>query len=182
MDVVRQAIAVRVRHRRSLLERLALRIPRLMALVQRVVLRLPPGSRLRRAAVRHWLRLAVEAANRADYEAAFALIVAPDYEVITPPELAGLGFDPAYHGRDGRLRFQHAWVSELGEFQQEAEEVIDCGNRLLLLGRMRGSGLGSGATFDSEVAYLLTISGGLVVREHNFRSHAEAFEAAGLRG
>jgi hypothetical protein len=51
----------------------------------------------------------------------------------------------------------------------------------VLLGRMRGTGRGSGAAFDSEVAYLLTLSGGRVVRERLFRSHEEALEAAGLR-
>jgi ketosteroid isomerase-like protein len=132
--------------------------------------------------IRYALRLAIEAANSSDYEAAFALILSPDYETVTPPELVGLGFEPTYRGREGRLRFQLKWVGELGEFQQETEEIIDCGDRVLLLARMRGSGLSSGAAFDSEVAYLLTISGGRLIREQDFRSHEEALEAAGLSG
>ena len=130
--------------------------------------------------VRNAVRLSIEAVNRGDEEAAFVLIP-DDYETVPPPEFAGLGFDPIYRGRDGRFRYHRTWITELGEFQQETEEVIDCGNRILLLGRMKGSGRSSGAAFDGqEGAYLLTISGGRLVREQNFRSHREALEAAGL--
>ena len=72
------------------------------------------------------------------------------------------------------------WVAELGEFQHRLEEVIDLGHQVLLLGRMKGIGRGSGAEFDSEVAYLITLSAGRMVREQPFRSHEEALEAAGL--
>jgi ketosteroid isomerase-like protein len=129
--------------------------------------------------VRNFARLVFEAANRGDYEAAFAL-VAEDYESVTPPDLIGLGFDPTYRGRAGRLRFQQQWLSELEEFHNEPEAVVDVGDRLLLLGRMKGIGAGSGAAFDSEIAYVLTLAGGRVIREESFRSHAEAFEVVGL--
>jgi ketosteroid isomerase-like protein len=122
----------------------------------------------------------MEAANRDDYVAAFAILPA-DYEVVTPPELVGLGFDPAYYGRAGRLHFQLAWVAQLGEFRNEPEEIIDTGDRVLLLGRMKGQGASSGAVFDSEVAYLLSIADGRIVREEDFRSHDEALAAAGLK-
>jgi ketosteroid isomerase-like protein len=129
--------------------------------------------------VRLAFRWALEAANRGDFEAAFALLP-PDYETITPPELVGLGLEPSYRGREGRLTFQLTWMRDLGEFEQEAEEVIDTGDQIILLGRMMGTGLGSGANFESEVAYVVTLSGGRLVREQPFRSHTEAREAAGL--
>jgi hypothetical protein len=178
-NVVRQRLAVRPTSRRRLGERLALRFPRAGALFVRAILRLRPRSWLRRTLVRFSLRLVIEAINRGDPEAAFALYP-PDCETITNSELMSIGFERVYRGREERLRFQRDWLAELGEFQQEAKEVIDCGDRILLLVRMKGSGLASQAAFDTDVAYLLTISGGRPIREQLFRSHDQALKAAGL--
>lgn len=71
-------------------------------------------------------------------------------------------------------------MTELGEFHQEPQEVIDLGDRLLMIGHMHGLGANRGAAFHSEVAYLVTYSGGRIAREEPFRSHEEAFEAAGI--
>lgn len=180
VDVVRQPIALRASRRRRLDERLVLRFPRIAYAVTSGVARLRPSSRIRRAIVRYVWRRVLEAGNRGDYEAAFA-VLPPDYETHPPPELVGLGFEPLYRGRDERLRLQLRWMDQLGEFQQEAKEVIDLGDRILLLGWMRGTGLGSGAEFESEVAYAVEFAGGRLSQEHFFRSHAEALEAAGLR-
>ncbi len=179
VEVVRQSIAARPSSRRRVRERLFLRFPQVAATVARLVLGLPPRSRLRQVMIRDAFRLAVEAANRKDHEAAFVLLP-PDYEAILHPELVGIGFDPLYRGRDGRVRLQQQWESELGEFENDPQEIIDLGDRVLLLGRMRGVGRGSGAAFDSEVAYLITLSGGRMIREQVLRSHNEALEAAGL--
>jgi hypothetical protein len=179
-DVVRERIVVRASSRRRVLEQLALRLPRAAQLVSRMVLQFSPRSWLRKMLVRYTFRLAVEASNRGDYEAAFALLP-PDYEAIAPPELVDLGFEPVYRGREGRLRYQRQWMAELGEFQQETEELLDLGDRLLLLGRMKGIGASSGLGFDSEVAYLIEVASGRLVREQTFRSHEQALKAAGLR-
>jgi ketosteroid isomerase-like protein len=179
VEVVRQPIAVSTSTRRRLLERLFLRFPGLGPVVTRPVFRLRASSRLRRAMIRYGVRLAVEAANRKDHEAAFVL-APPDFESTLQPEWVGIGFDPVYRGREGRVRLQRQFEAELGEFENDPEEIIDLGDHLLLLGRMRGTGRGSGAAFDSEVVYVLTLSRGRVVRERLFRSHEEALEAAGL--
>lgn len=84
-------------------------------------------------------------------------------------------------GRDGRIRFQEAWNAEWGEFRFEPEELVDFGgNRVLVIGRIKGSGRTSGATFDGEWAALMTFADGWVVREDVFFDHAAALEAAGL--
>jgi ketosteroid isomerase-like protein len=121
----------------------------------------------------------MEATNRGDYEAAFALYH-PDVELITPPQLIGLGEDSLYRGREERTAFQRKWTAEWGRFEFEVQEIIDLGDCLVLIGRMAGSGLSSGAAFESEWANLLTLSAGRVVREQYFPAHAEALEAAGL--
>jgi ketosteroid isomerase-like protein len=179
-EVVSQRLTLRASGRRRLLERLYLRFPGFGERTARAVLRLPPTSPIRRRMVGLMVSWALEAANREDFEAAFALLPA-GYVTVTPPELAGLGLEASYRGREGRLTLQRAWMRDLGEFQQDAEGVIDTGDRIVVLGQMMGAGLGSGANFESEVAYVITVGEGRLVREQLFRSHAEALEAAGLR-
>jgi ketosteroid isomerase-like protein len=179
-EVVRQTLAVRPSKRRRLEERVFLRFPGVGSLFVRTLFGFRPRSRVRRVMVSRTFRLAFEAVNRGDYEAALALYPS-DGETIIPPDLVGLGFEPVYRGREERLRFQRAWAAELGELQQEDVEAIDLGDRVLLLARMKASGLSSGAMFETEIGYLLTFSAGRFVREETFRSHQLALEAAGLR-
>ena len=179
VEVVRQPLGLRVHSRRRLVEHLVLRAPRTGALMARAIFRLSPRSWLRQKMLRWSLRVGFEAANRGDWEAAFATIP-DDFEAIPPPDLVRLGFAPVYRGRADRLRYQLAWIAELGDFQQALEELIDLGDRFLVLGHMTGSGTASGAVFESEIAYLWTQSGGQLIREESFRSHQEALEAAGL--
>jgi ketosteroid isomerase-like protein len=166
---------------RRIEERLGLRFPRLLALVTRAWWRLPPHSRLRQALIRRTVQLGVEAANRQDYEAAFGLYDA-GIELLVPPALVGMGFEPVVRGRAERARFEQRWRTEWGQFSYVTEEIRDLGTGVLVIGRMRGSGPSSGAAFDSEWADLFTISGGRVVREQVWLDHAEALGATDSRG
>lgn len=175
---VRQAVAVRAQTRRHLEETLALRFPRIVALAVRAALRLPPRTRLRQALIRRSVRLGLEATNRRDYDATF-ILYHPDCESIFPAGLVSFG-EVGTRGLDERIRWQRAWYADWGEFQFEPEELIDLGDRHLVIGHMRGSGLSSGAAVDSEWAILWTSSGGLVTREQLFMDQGEALEAVGL--
>ena len=178
VEIVRQPVAVGTRSRRRLEERLALRFPRLFALAARGVWRLPPHSRLRRALIGRAIRLGYEAANRADHDATF-LLYHPDCESIVPSQLAALG-EPGARGREERIRWQKKWRAEWGEFRFEPDEVIDLGDRQLVVGHIRGSGLASGVSVESEWAVLFNSAAGRVIREQIFADHREALEAAGL--
>jgi ketosteroid isomerase-like protein len=178
-EVTRQSIEVRESSRRRWDERLVLRFPAIAYALTRWLTRLSPTSALRRATLRHVWRRVLEAANRGDWEAAFA-ILPPDYEAHPPADFAALGFGAVYRGREERLQVQRRWMEVLGDFQQEAKELIDLGDRILLLAWMRGTGLGSGVGFEGEWAYLITFRDGRISREDVFRSHSEALEAAGL--
>src|SRR5438045_121566 len=112
VEIVRQQLAVSAASRPRVQEQLFLRLPRVAAFLTRAALRFPPSSWLRQAMIRNAFRIGIEALNRGDYEAGFAL-VPPDYETITLPELVGLGLDPVYRGREGRLRYHRQWVAEL---------------------------------------------------------------------
>jgi ketosteroid isomerase-like protein len=180
VEVVRQQVAIGTRSRRRLDERLAVRVPGALGLVSRLVLRLPQHSRVRQALLRRSVQAGFEALNRGDYELPFAFYD-PEGELITPPQLVGLGFDPLYHGREQRIAFQRRWIAEWGEFRFEPEEIIDLGDRVLLVGRIKGIGPSSGAAFDDQWANLLTVSAGRIVTERAFFDHGQALEAAGLR-
>jgi ketosteroid isomerase-like protein len=119
-----------------------------------------------------------EAINRGDFESAFALYH-PGIEVIEPPEVVKLGLDPVSRGREGRIRVQQRWHAEWDELRFEPEELTDLGDRLLVVARMKGRGLNSGAAFDNDFANLLTLRDGRVIREQMFLDRAKAIEAAG---
>ncbi len=179
VEIVRQPIAVRAHSRRSVDQRLWLRFPGLLALVAEVVGRLSPRSRLRQATLKRGTRLSFEANNRRDYAASF-LSYRQDGESIYPPDFASVGVGTRLRGRMDRIDFQRRWDADWGEFRNEPEELIDLGDRVVVLGRFVGSGASSGASFDREIAYLFTQRGGLIAREQVFLSHSEALEAAGL--
>jgi ketosteroid isomerase-like protein len=178
-QLARQRIVVGARSRRRFEERVALRLPPVAALVARAMSSLSPNSRLRRALVGRIARLGVEATNRGDFEAAFAFYH-PDIEVVEPPQVTNLGLDPVSRGREGRILVQRRWQAEWGEFRLEPEHLTDLGDRLLLVSRMKGRGLASGAAFDSDMANLLTLSAGRIIREEMFLDRNQAFAAVGL--
>jgi ketosteroid isomerase-like protein len=179
VEAVRTPMTRTVHGRRRLEERLALRFPRLRNLVTGAIWRLP-SSKMRRALVRRSVRTAWEAFNRGDLDAAF-LLYHPDCESTYPPELATIGLGAGTHGLEERMRSQQRALDEWAEFRFEPKELIDFGDgRLLTAGHMKGTGLSSGATVDSEWSALVTTVNGRVIREQIYVNHPEALQAAGL--
>ena len=182
IEPVRQPLSVGTGSRRRLEERLGLRFPRALAFVARALLRLSPRSRLRRAILRRVAESAFASANRGDHEATF-MLYSPDVEAVFPPELPTVGREGGTRGIQERLAFQRTWMAEWGGFEFHPDELVDFGDgRLLMIGRVRGSGLSSGAGFDNEWTGLFTMSRGKVTREQVWFSHEEALRATGLAG
>jgi ketosteroid isomerase-like protein len=179
VEIVRQPIAVRAQSCRHLDERLGLRFPRALALFARTIWGLPPRSRLRRWLVSRFARLGFEALNRGDHEAGL-LLYHPDVESTWPPQLATVGVQSKIRGREERLRFQDNWRAEWGGLSFEIEQLFAAGDRVLVLGRTKGSGLSSRVPAETESAWVFTVSAGKVIREDIFLDHGEALEAAGL--
>jgi ketosteroid isomerase-like protein len=179
VEVGRQSLALAADSRRRLGERLALRVPYIQSLVTRVWWKRPPRSRLRQAIVRRLVRQSFEAANRGDYEVTFALYDR-DVELIPPTGLVRLGDEASYRGLEARVRYERNWRAEWGDFRYEPDELRDLGDRFLVMGRIRSSGLSSGAAIDTDFANLFTLSAGKVIREQVFFNRAEALKAAGL--
>jgi len=178
VEIVRARVNLTDHPRRRLEERLGLRFPRLRALAAARALALRPQSSVRQAVLRRAVQIGHDAANRMDYEAMF-MWYAPDCDSTFPSQLAVLG-EPGTRGLDERVRFEQRWRTEWGAFKYDPDEMVDLGDRLLVLGIMRGSGPSSGVGVDTEWAVLFDLGRGQATREQVFFSHAEALKAAGL--
>jgi ketosteroid isomerase-like protein len=180
---VRQKLSVRRRRTRTLDQRLAVRVPWLAELWARLIARLSPTSRLRQALLLRAVQAGFEAANRGDLEVV-VLSYHPEIEIEQPPEFGEhgeLGFQPSYRGHDGYREFQAYWLSAWGESHFEPQELIDLGDRFLVLIQMTVRGETSGASVTQGMAVLCTLNGhGKVIREQRYSNHAQALEAAGL--
>ena len=82
-----------------------------------------------------------------------------------------------------RVEDRHAQLgrAEWGEWRFEPEELIFIGSdHLLTVGRMKGTGLTSGANVDTDWSSLFTIHDGRTIREQIFLDRGEAMAAVGL--
>ncbi len=66
------------------------------------------------------------------------------------------------------------------ELQIIAGEFRDLGDRVLVLGRMKGRGKGSGAPIDQPFATILDFRGDRVSRFRGYHDRAEGLRVAGL--
>jgi hypothetical protein len=113
VEVVRKPLHVREPSTRTLDQRLALRFPRLFTAYARLIGKLPPRSRLRQAAVWRGFRLATEAFNRRDLDAAL-IGYHPDRELHPPREFVEGGFaESCYRGPGGFRKYVAEW-SDVG--------------------------------------------------------------------
>ena len=85
----------------------------------------------------------------------------------------------------GVVAMQRSWrefLSAWKDFKAKPEEIIDAGERVLVLEKVGGRGRGSGAPAEgSRSATLFTFREGRVVRLAQYTDRAEALRVAGLR-
>ena len=185
--VVRRPLEVRRgrRDRRALDERLAVRFPLLYRLGASALLRLRPGSRLRQALVGRFASGFLEAWSRQDFDLTL-LVFDPEVEVCLPeasPAAASsteLDQQRLYRGHAGFRRFSEVWNEPWDESRLEPGELIDFGDRILILCRWVGRGRGSGVEVTQPVAMLNTLRKGSVVRWQAWWDWSEGLEAVGL--
>jgi ketosteroid isomerase-like protein len=165
--------------RRSLDERLYVRWPGIYAALSRAVLRLPPRSRLRRALLRRAVLSGWASWARGDLD--LNLVgYAPDCHLEPFRELLAVGMRSSYEGHAGRRELA-ADVREAWErMDLIPQEIIDAGNTVVLLGRLRLRARGSGIEFDTPFGQAVWIERGLVVRERSFADWDEALRVAGI--
>ena len=85
-----------------------------------------------------------------------------------------------YRGHKGASELWNVWRDEFGGFWIKSNEIRDLGDgRILHLGQMGFRGSASGAEVDSQLALVITLRDGKIVRSMDFMSHREALKALG---
>ena len=170
---------VRLRTRRSFDERLLVRWPRIWPALARPSLRLLPRSGRRHALLRRAALSGWSAWARGDLEL-MLVRYAPDCLFESPPEYVSAGMRGAYYGHAG-AREQAADLRESWEQMDITPlEIVDAGERFVILGHVHIRGRGSGAEWDSEIGVAYWLEQGLVVRQCPFFDWDEALRAAGI--
>jgi ketosteroid isomerase-like protein len=180
-QLVRKPLTVREQSSRTLDQRLAIRFPRLNAAVLRLMTRLPPTSRIRQAALWRATRLAIEAYNRRDLEAVVTGFH-PKLEYYPYREFVEAALaEPCYHGPDGYRAYitdtYEVWGTEVRLYPTE---LIDIGDRLVLLAEMPMRAQASGIPLAQTYATVATIKDGAIISQRDFLNQAEALESVGL--
>src|SRR5215216_5324994 len=181
VEVVRQKFSLHEASKRprTFEQRLAVRFPSLAALWSRLIARLSPASRLRQALLLRAMQSGFEAYNRGDLDVC-VLIYHPDVEFQHPEDHA-LGFNVSYRGLAGYREFAADWASGWGGHRFEPRELIDLGDRFLVLTELVASGERSGVSLTQDHAMLATFDkDARVTRQRDYFDHAEALEAVGL--
>jgi ketosteroid isomerase-like protein len=99
-----------------------------------------------------------------------------EYEV-----LAGAG---TFRGIDQVTRFFDSFSDMYSDYRVEAEEMLDVGDRVMVVERLSGRGLkgsDSETWIQHSFARLISFKEGRVWRVKEYPNRAEALEAAGLR-
>jgi hypothetical protein len=163
---------------RNLEERIFVRFPFIARRLAALSFRLSPRSRFRRMLLRRAVLSGYASFDRRDFEVNF-LSIAPECEFEFPSGMQTLGVSGSFRGHDGRVealnKIFEVWGSEL-----EPLYMLDLGDRLLNLGLWHTQARASGVSLDQELAQLLTVRDGLVIRDQGFFSWDEGLRAAGL--
>jgi ketosteroid isomerase-like protein len=89
--------------------------------------------------------------------------------------------ESSYRGPEGVRQFLSEWLDVWGDYEVTIDEVLAAPDgRVVSLFRHRGKGQSSGAPMDLEMANIVTIRNGRIVRFDNYDSQAEALDAAGV--
>jgi ketosteroid isomerase-like protein len=85
-----------------------------------------------------------------------------------------------YHGLDDLRRFFTRWFGAWEGLSIENEQVIDCGNRVIAITRLRGRGRHTGADVSMLSANIYTLRETKIIRHEGYPNAREALKAAGL--
>jgi ketosteroid isomerase-like protein len=122
------------------------------------------------------VRQLLQAFNERDLEA-FVALTAPDFEW-SPSVVAVDG--EVFRGPEGIETYFGRMADAWAEFKTLADEMRDLGERVLVVGRLRGVGLSSGAPVEVPLSILYDVRDGRITRMHSFLDPDEALRAAGL--
>ena len=124
------------------------------------------------------VRSALEAAERRDKQALFALL-APNVQW----HLIGLFPDqePVHQGREEVWQYGELMRDQFDQLTPELTDVEEVGDQVVARIRVRGHSRDGGADVDVEFSALLQLRSGRIVRADNYEDHEEALMDAELR-
>ena len=86
-----------------------------------------------------------------------------------------------YHGHEGVAQSIARWTGAWEGLHQEVDDILETdGDDVVVLLRQSARGKGSGASVESVVGWIYTVTGGKISRGRGFTNADEALEAAGL--
>jgi ketosteroid isomerase-like protein len=124
-------------------------------------------------------RRVTDAYNRRDVDGLFAELATPDFEWY-PAIVRALDGGGGYRGREGIEKFAADTRENWEELQNVTAEYRDLGDRVLVLGRLKGRGKASGAPIDTPYAGIFEFRGDRIWRYRVYLDLAEGLQAAGL--
>jgi ketosteroid isomerase-like protein len=121
-----------------------------------------------------------EAGDRRDVE---ALLEELDPVVVWHPAMSVLlgGEATVYRGYEGVRDLLREQAELLAEWHHDVSEIRDLDERVMVIGRVRVRGSGSGAETESPYGYVIDFEGGAATRISSYLDPAEALEAVWLR-
>jgi ketosteroid isomerase-like protein len=117
-----------------------------------------------------------EAFRRGDFDGALAYFD-PEVEVDASMRVdEGIG-----RGRNAVNTVVGRWLAAWDEWREEIEEMLDLGNRVLVISTQHGRAKGSGIEVETRYAVLYETRGDKITRMVLYSGPEAALEAAGLR-
>jgi ketosteroid isomerase-like protein len=86
-----------------------------------------------------------------------------------------------HRGRGGYRRLFQLVTEVWEDLRFEPDEVVDFGDKLLTAGRITGHARHTKIALDAPLFQLVTVRGGVVVRQRDYMDREKALQAAGLR-
>jgi ketosteroid isomerase-like protein len=123
------------------------------------------------------IRTAFERWNAGDRGAPLELID-PDVEIRTAISEAFKG-EP-FRGHEGAREWLAALDENFETWNLVADEFLERGETIVVLGHIRARGRGSGVELDQDVGWVFQIRDGKMLRLHTFLDREEALAAAGM--
>jgi ketosteroid isomerase-like protein len=103
----------------------------------------------------------------------------PDVVFVIDPSSFVAG---TYRGHDGIRTLIRLTEEIFDEFRYEVDELIEVGESVLAVGRLRVRGKQSGATGMQSGAWVIQVRDGRIVSYRSYLRREDALEAVGLRG
>lgn len=112
--------------------------------------------------------------------AAFTETVAPLFQPDFESATVLVGVETTYTGMDGLRAIWLDWLRPWASYRTEVEQVIDCGDRVLLLSSDFGRRAASTQEVRLAATFVFTVRDGKIARWEGFPDRADALKAVGL--